>query len=298
MPRPRMAGGIACVILAVIAVGGCVPRQQTIRTAEFFQRVRGWAGVQSGSGVYLQTALIDVSAPNPYLDHELWSAASVTNPVSPEQTALLELNGLRVRVISGVAPPRFLEMVTSEHTVLNPMLRSAPPDTPKVIPVNGPLAQARCRVRPDLKSDDTELSLTDVECGIRITARPTENGKITLLCEPQMQHGDSQAWIRPRADGTGFTRQEQKAQSDYTTLSWEITAGPHDYLIVGPCEDPAGTLGEVFFHSRTGEQVRQRVLVVRAGKRAEAASPPVPVRTNAAAAAQSPGIRAARGATP
>ncbi|MCZ2342926.1 MAG: hypothetical protein LC104_14225 [Bacteroidales bacterium] len=287
-------------MLALVAVGGCVPRQQTIRTAEFFQRVRGWAGMQSGAGVYLQTALIDVPAPNRYLDHELWSAPAVANPVSPEQTALLELNGLRVRVISGVAPPRFLELVTSEHSVLNPMLRSAPPDTPKVIPVNGPLQQAQCRVRTDLKADDTELVLTDAECGLRITAQPTENGKITLTCEPQVQHGANQAWIRPNADGTGFMRKEQKAQSGYPTLSWEVTAGPHDYLIIGPTEDPTGTLGELFFHARSGEQVRQRVLVVRTGKRAEAAPthPTRPSRTNAAAAAQSPGFRAARGATP
>lgn len=298
MPRPRTVGASAFVILAVVAVGGCVPRQQTIRTAEFFQRMRGWAGIQSGSGVYLQTALIDVPAPNRYLDQELWSAPAVANPVSPEQTALLELNGLRVRVISGVAPPRFLELVTSEHSVLNPMLRSAPPDTPKVIPVNGPLKQAQCRVRTDLKADETELTLTDAECGLRITAQPTENGKITLTCEPQVQHGASQAWIRPTADGTGFMRKEQKAQSGYTTLTWEVTLGAHEYLIVGPSEDPTGTLGELFFYSRTGEQVRQRVLVVRTGKRAEAAPATGPSRTNAAAAAQSPSFRAARGATP
>ena len=287
MSRPRTAGGLGILALVVL-MSGCLPRQHAPRTAEFFDRVRGWAG--GGGGTYLQTTLIDVPAPDPYVDRDLWAAAGVGNPLGPEQTALLELNGLRVRVVSGVVPPRFLELVSSEQSTLDPMLRSASADKAKVVPVNGPIPDAAFRVRTDLRADDVKVDVTGAECGLAITATPTADGKVTLRCEPRVQHGDRQAWLRPTADGTGFARAEGKPLNAYPTFAFDVAIGPHDYLIVGPTEAPAETLGELFFRAAVGDRVRQRVLVVRAGTHADVADRPGSARTTAEAAALTPDL--------
>lgn len=286
MPRPWMAGGWSS--LFVLLLVGCLPRQESTRTAEFLDRVRGWTGLGSGPGIYLQTGLIERPAPDPYLDRELWSAPGVISPLEPEQTALLELNGLQVRVIRGVPPPRFLEYISSEQSLIQPMLRSAPPNTPKVIPINGPLETVQFRVRTDLKADDADVEFSAVECGLKVLARPAPGGKVTLQCEPQLQHGDRQTWLRPSEDGTQFTRKEQKPLVAYASFGWEATLGPHDYLLVGMIDEAAGTLGEAFFQVNGPNQIRHRVLVIHARRQESASSGGFPARTSAAASAHPP----------
>jgi hypothetical protein len=301
MPRPRMASGWCSGILLLLA--GCLPRQESTRTAEFLDRVRGWTGIGSAPGIYLQTGLIERPAPDPYLDRELWSAPGVMNPLEPEQTALLELNGFQVRVIRGVPPPRFLEYISSEQSLIQPMLRAAPANTPKVIPINGPLDRVQLRVRPDLKADDSEEEYATVDCGIKVLARPASGGKVTLKCEPQFQHGQRQSWLRPSDDGTKFMRKEQKPLVAYSNFAWETTLGPHDYLLVGMIEDADGTLGQAFFQVTMPHQLRHRVLVIRASRQESPVVAGFPTRTSAAASAVPPTPRpaapvTARGVSP
>lgn len=292
MRRPRMAGRVvvACCALACGLATGCVlPKEVGSRTAGWYDRVRGGTGNPAGAGgLYLQTALLDRAAPDPFLSGDLWSTTAATNPLSAEQSALLELNGVRVRVVGGIPPAQLVSLLSSEDA-LSPMARTVRPGTPKVVPVNGPVDAARFAVRRDLKADPSPTELTDVECGLAVTARPADGGRVTLRCAPQVQFGDRQQYLKPTADGTGFARQEQKPLDAYPTLGFEVTVGPGEYLVVGPTADPAGTLGQAFFYATAGDRVRQRVLVVRAGKAGGdgPADPKLAMRPTAAAAAAS-----------
>jgi hypothetical protein len=109
-----------------------------------------------------------------------------------------------------------------------------------------------------------------------------------LHCELQVQHGDRQGWLKPSADGTAFAREDHKPLAAYPTLSWEVTVGPSDYLVVGAAEQPADTLGQAFFFAAGDGRQRQRVLVVRAGRGpTPAEARPNQHRVPAAAAARS-----------
>jgi hypothetical protein len=187
-------------------------------------------------------------------------------------------------------------MLSSEDA-LSPMARTLQSDVPKVIPVNGPVEALRLSVRQTLKSDPVASELMDVECGLSVTAKSPERGRVTLRCEPEIQHGERQHFLRPTAEGTGFSRQEQKPRLSYPALGFEVTLAPGEYLVVGPTAEPLGTLGQAYFYAAAGDHVRQRVLVVRAGMVGDALGDVnAPLRpTTAAAAAQAAMRPTARG---
>lgn len=268
MRRPRKASGL--LVLVCAAATGCLFRGSDSRSAGWYDRIRA----MSGSGLAVRTVLLERPAGDPFLSRDLWASAG--KPLPHEQSALLARNGLRVGVLTGLVPGEFDQLVTSEHAAVNPMHRTMQPNKPKVVPVNGPLARCSYRAVPDLAADPVPVELTAAECGLSVTARPAGGDRVTLACEPQVQHGDKQAWLKPSADGTEFTRRDAKPLESYPALGFEVTLGPQDYLLLGPADDPADTLGQVFFTTATEDRARQRVLVIRALRGPAAAVKPEP----------------------
>ena len=266
MRRPWKASGL--LVLVCAAATGCLFRGSDSRSAGWYDRVRA----MTGSGPAIRTVLIERPAGDPFLSRGLWASAG--KPLTHEQSALLARNGLRVGVLTGMVPGEFEQLITSEHATINPMHRTLQPNKPKVVPVNGPLERCSYRAFHDLAADPTPVELAAAECGLSVTARPGEGDRVTLVCEPQVQHGDKQAWLKPSADGTEFTRRDAKPLEAFPTLGFEVTLGPQDYLVVGPADEPADTLGQAFFYAATENRARQRVLVIRAlGGPAVAAKP-------------------------
>lgn len=286
MTRGRWAVGGAVALLA--AVAGCVSQADLTHSSAWLDRVRGVNGPPlPADALVLQTTLLDRPAPDAYLATGLWNEATVTNPIPADLSALLQVNGLRARVITGVAPARFLAMVADEHSTISPMARACEPGKTKVVPVNGPLDKLSMQVQPDLKSDRTTYERTGAECGLATVAKPTGDGRIVLRCEPSLQHGDRQSWLKPTADGVGFARSEQKPLDPFPTLAFEVTLAPDDYLIVGPFAEPTASLGHAFFYVTEGDRVRQRVLVIKASRAVSPVATAGVARTSAAAAAMS-----------
>ncbi|HET6572607.1 MAG TPA: hypothetical protein VFG68_03315 [Fimbriiglobus sp.] len=268
MRRPRTA----CVLLIFVcaAATGCLFRGSDPRSAGWYDRLRA----MTGSGLAIRTVLIERPAGDPFLGRGLWASAGT--PLPHEQSALLARNGLRVGVLTGMVPGEFEQLITSERATVNPMHRTMQPGKPKVVPVNGPLGRCAYRAFPDLAADAVPVELTAAECGLSVTARPGEGDRVTLFCEPQVQHGDKQAWLKPSADGTEFTRKDGKPLEAFPSLAFEVTLGPRDYLVVGPTDEPDGTLGQAFFYTATTDRARQRVLVIRALRGPAAAAKPEP----------------------
>jgi hypothetical protein len=268
MRRPGKASGL--IVLVCAAATGCLFRGSDSRSAGWYDRVRAMAG----TGLAIRTVLVERPAGDPYLSRGLW--ASGGKPLPHEQSALLARNGLRVGVLTGMVPGEFDHLITSEHTAVNPMHRTMQPNKPKVVPVNGPLDRCAYRAVHDLAADPVRVELGGAECGLSVTTTPGEGDRVTLICEPQVQHGDKQAWLKPSADGTEFTRRDAKPLESFPTLSFEVTLGPQDYLLIGPTEDPVDTLGQTFFYTATEDRARQRVLVIRAFRGPAAAVKPEP----------------------
>lgn len=258
MPRfaPRVLTGVGLLLLAVSA--GCLPKAEQLRPAAIWDRMRG-AGP---GGFVVRSALIERPAGDAYLNRGLWAEAG--RPLAPELTALLGQNGLRVGVFTGVLPGEFDRLVQTGHSTIDAMDRSFAPGRAKVLPVNGPSDRAAFRLLTDLAASPVPCDFVAVECGFSVTASKFDGDRVKLVLEPQLQHGDKQLYLKASADETGFTRQDRKPLEAYAALTFEVTVGPKDYLIVGPTADPADTLGSAFFFHATPDRVRQQLLVIRA----------------------------------
>src|SRR5436305_1887610 len=79
-------------------------------------------------------------------------------------------------------------------------------------------------------------------CGRGVTAVRVAGGRVRLTCAFEVQHGEKRAWLAETADGTEFTRRDRKPLAAYPGLTFEVTVGPDDYLLVGPTPDAADTL--------------------------------------------------------
>ncbi|OWK44344.1 hypothetical protein [Fimbriiglobus ruber] len=254
---------------------GCISSKSESRSAGgWWDQFRAITGGPDG-GMHLKTALIDRPAGDPYLNKGLWEA--VGRPLPHELTTRLAQNGLRVGLFSGIIPSEFEQLIRSDHATINMMLYTAQSGKPRVIPVNGPLETCSYQVRTEIAGDPVRLDLAAAELGLSIAAVPLPGGRIRLTCQPQVQHGDKQAYLQPSTDNTSFVRQDHKPLETYPTLQWDVTVSPDDYLVIGATEDPVGTLGQALFFTSDGSRVRQRALVVRAtGAPVASGGKPVP----------------------
>lgn len=272
MRRPGTAGGLVLTCLLAL---GCLNRDADLRTTNWFEQVRQQTGAAVTDGFYLQTVLLEQPVGDRFLQSDLWLA--VNKPFSHELSTLLLQNGLRVGTLSGMTPPEFDTLIENAASTNSPMtLRTMKPGVVKVVPVNGPVPNITVKYFNTLASDSQEQTLSDAECGMAITVHAAENGRVTLRCEPQIQHGAKLPYLRPTQDGTGLQRSDHKPLECYPALAFEVTLDADDYLVIGASSDPFDKLGQAFFLPETGDRIRQRILVIRPARGRATENAPVP----------------------
>jgi hypothetical protein len=255
-----MRGGVVgCLLL--LCVVGCFPKADNLRPAAIWDRMRG----AEPDGYIVRSVLLDRPIGDAYLNRDIWSTAA--RPVPHELATLLAQNGLRVGLFTGVIPGELSQATTSATGTVDAMDRHYSPNRAKVLPTNGPLERTQFRLLTDLTAAPTMQEYTMTECGWNVTIKPADGERLKLTFEPQIQHGDKTLFVKPTADQTALTREDRKPLVPFPTLTFEVTLGANDYLILGPTADPAETLGGAFFITPTGEQVRQRVMVLRASQK-------------------------------
>jgi len=150
------------------------------------------------------------------------------------------------------------------------MIRTSSIGRPRVVPVNGPLPKCELEYTSSFEAGAERRVYPSAECGLQVIAIPTQNGGMKLKCELQIQHGERQPFLQPSADGSNLTRQDQRPAESFTTIAWEVTLDREAALVVGPTEEPMGTLGQAYFFAGDADRPRQRILVIQAGVTAEA----------------------------
>jgi hypothetical protein len=227
-------------------------------------------------GLYLESVLLERPVGDPILDRELWGMESAG--ISPKTRTLLAENGIRVAVLGGNLPAAFQRLLESKDSAVDPHGMTFANRSEAVLPTVGPIDKCEYQVLADLSGRRETLKLAKASGGMLVKPERTEDGRVKLTCEPQVQHGERHDWIRPTADATGFTFQGELPLERYPGLAFHVTLGPGDYLVIGSPSEAADTLGAALFNVEAKIESRQRVLVIRAGFRGEARSdlPPVP----------------------
>ena len=273
----RMGWSGLAFTASFVATNGCflVEKPETQRS---LRSVFETPVAPSSDRVILDYRIIDQPAGDPFVIDQLWTM--VRCPLSHDRAALLAENGLRVGVMSGIVPNEFIARVTSERYVVDPRAIATRAGEEKVVPMNGPFETIQTRIVRELASAGESINAQDAECGLVVKMTPDEEDRIRFRCTLAIQTGSKQAWLRPSADRTQFKWDRSKSREILETLAFEVTLGPGEYLVVGPTEQPGGTLGELFCFVAEPTKVHQRFLVLRG--RAEAEQ----TKTNTTVAAQ------------
>lgn len=279
------------VVLLLAWVAGCTPLSGS-RGNSWLKQMNPFAGAP-GERVVLRTFLIEQAAGDPYLSDGLWRDAH--KPIAPERSALLLENGIRVGVLTGNPPYQFLDLIRGDSFVIKPLQQIVPVGEARPVPLNGPLTEVSFQSVVEIGGAPGSFTLKDAETAMNLSARPEDGGKIRVTLEPRVQHGSRQFGYRPTIDATGFTWLDQKVQERFPNLQFDAAIAPGEYLIIGPGDTPAGTLGGACFMAVDERVSRMRVLVVQAAVFSE---PPKPPGKKGQAIAAQAGTPLARGQRP
>jgi len=284
----RRAGGAWALALCV-AASGCAhdpfaflrPGKKTAtvnvpaRTVGGFGDAFGNAlDVEAAPGLHVESVIYERPLGDTLLNRDIWSRDAAQIPAATR--VLLEENGFRVAVIGGNLPPDFLRMLESGEGAISPQAMTFGTRTETVVPTVGPIAECAYRVRAELAAEREPRTFTAVHGGFRVQPERTDDGRVKLRCEPLVQHGERQDFIRPAADATGFTLRSEVPHEAYPALGFDLTLDPNDYLVIGwraADEGTDRTLASTMFCVEAKGESRQRVLVIRAGYRGDSPSP-------------------------
>lgn len=275
MHRVRWLGAL---VICVVAAGCHIRPDGPLSGGTSAVRARSLGPVAPTDGLYVESILIERPLGDPFLDRDLWNAGLPA--VDPEPRALLAENGLRVVILGGNLPPRFQTLLGSELDTVSPRGLTFGARKDAVIPTAGPTDRCEYEVLRDLAGQRTKVSLRQANGGILIRPEQLADGRVRLRCEPQVQHGARQDWIRPNADGTGFTMQGEVPLEAYPKLGFDAVLSPGEYLVIGwPARD-VNRLGAALFAVEARSQPRQRVLVLRAGRVGDTGTADLPAIPN------------------
>jgi hypothetical protein len=285
----RRTGGVWAVLLCVAATG-CVggplaflqPDAPSHIESNTPHAVGGFGNafgnslaVDSVPGVYVESVLFERTVGDRVLNRDIWLAD--ISGISPKTRVLLEENGLKVAVIGGNLPPEFQRLLESGEGAVSPQGLTFASRTEAVIPTVGPIATCEYRVLIELSGQRDPRKLLTANGGFQIQPVRAADGRVKVRCEPQLQHGERQDWIRPAADATGFALKSEIPHESYPSLGFEVSLNPGDYLVIGWLAADEGepserSLGSALFCVEGKGETRQRVLVIRAGCRGESPS--------------------------
>jgi hypothetical protein len=254
------------VVLITLLVGplaaGCLPGRRDGDAVHAARRLRG----APDGLVRLDVAVIERPAGDRYLNRTLWDLAD-EQAVDLERKPALDDNGFRVGLIGGLLPTDLLALLTSDRSCAEPHRIQLRADSSTRLPVGG--ERPKCRFTLQQGGRVAAVNLDDACCQLEIMPTPAEGGRLTLRFTPLVKHGASRREARAVREPSGEHRWDMEVRQPvdcYTALSWQVTVGPDDYVVIGTRLDRDGTLGQCFFLDESSAQAVQRLLVVRSGR--------------------------------
>lgn len=263
--------------LLIALVVGCT---SPATPATWWERMRPFQGPTGPDVVQMDVALIERAVGDPYLTDGLWTAAD-EQAVALERRAALDENGLRVGQLGGITPARLQALLTDERSCANPRHLRFRAGNTKSLTLGQKLSMCQFQLRRD---DETmPVKLDEATCTFQVQPSLTRDGRTRLLFTPQILHGATNLEFQPAADQSRWELLERRSTETYSSLSWEVTLAPNEYVVIGARADRPGTLGHRFF-VRADEPVPvQRLLVIRTNRppAAELADEEEPARKRA-----------------
>jgi hypothetical protein len=246
-------GRLALLLIVLAMLPGCLWPEGR-ESSNWMKQFRSQA--LSADHALIEFAMIELPRGDDYINNELWKHTDEF--VVLDKRRYLDDNGFRIGQLVGLPPEDFQKLLLSRRACSNPQALIFPPGKTATIP----FPQTQQKMAYDIVEDSgrTEIILDQTRCCLDVTAR-FAGGGTTLTFTPKVEH--AAAALPFKADKDQWTLNTGKSAKKHTELSWEVTLGPNQYLIIGGRLDREGTLGQAAFTMSDGADEVQRLLVVR-----------------------------------
>jgi hypothetical protein len=164
--------------------------------------------------------------------------------------------------VGGITPPELQALLTSERSCVHSRRIQLHADNPHYVTL-GPAATP-CRFQLHQGREEVPVALEMGQYTLAVVPTLTEEGRTKLRFTPQIQTGSPR--LLPRRKGDGWEWQEQRTAEDYTSMSWEVTLAPNEYVLVGGRYGCPTTLGNTSFIRPDEPKPVQRLLVIRTAR--------------------------------
>lgn len=206
----------------------------------------------------IEVALIEQPPGNEYINRELWRHTDEMI-VDLEHRAKLEDNGFRMGQLVGASPAELQRLLLSERFTKTNVLAFHPGNVQTIHVMPADVARASYQFADGKKNE--AITLDDARFALDVMARFAPDGRTTFTFTPKAEHG-AQAFPF-RADPNGWVMTLERQSRAHPELSWEVTLGPNQMLLIGGRLERDGSLGQAAFVQQDGVNAVQRVLAIR-----------------------------------
>jgi hypothetical protein len=228
---------------------------------EWLRSLRPNAGPQGDDVVILQVSVIEQLVGDRSVNRDLWTSID-EGAVTLDRRAVLEDNGFRVAVAGGSASETLNDLLKSKRSNPDPHQIQTRAGTTKTLLVGG--LRPACEFQLNLDGELTPTEFKQAQCAMTVTPTLAADGRIVLMFVPQVQHGVPK--LLTHDEHGDFVLQGRRPAEPFTSLSFEVTLGGQDYVIVGTWAEKDSTLGHCCFVTPDGPKPTQRLLVIRAAR--------------------------------
>ena len=269
--------GTCLVALALLLCGGClwVPPAQP---GAWLRSLRPSGGPQGEDVVVLQVSVIEQLVGDRSVNRDLWTSID-EGAVNLDRRAILEDNGFRVAVAGGSASDTLNDLLKSKRFNPDPHQIQTRAGTTKTLLLGG--LRPSCEFQLNLDDEPTPAEFKQAQFAVAVTPSLASDGRVVLTFVPQVQHGAPKLLTHDQHGD--FVLQGRRPAEPYPGLSFEVTLGAQDYVVVGTWAAKDSTLGHCCFVTPDGPKPTQRLLVIRAGHQLAPAAPDEGTTTTTAA---------------
>lgn len=261
-------GRCRALVLALTlgALSGCTG--DTAGTTASWLQKRPYQGITGPDSVHLDVALVNIPLADSARYRALWTFVD-EQAVVLEKQSILDGNGFRVGQTSASAPAELVELLTEPRSCRDPRRIQMHADKDERCIDLGPVLQ---KISFQVVDGDQgkRVELEQAQCALSVTPQLTDDGRTRLVIVPKIKHGAKGIlpW-KPKADRSGWTRQNDQAAETYLALGWEVVLAPGEFVVIGAREDRPGTLGHESFVRPNESYPVKRLLVLRAWREVE-----------------------------
>lgn len=255
LPVPRF-GWLALLPIVLSTLPGCL-RPEKVESSNWMRQFKNAA--ISPDQAFIEVAMIQADLGDEYLDEKIWEHTD--EMVDFKKRGILHDNGFRVGQLVGTPPKEFQKLLLSPRACSNPQALIFPPG--RTAPIQMPRTQAQLTYDLIQNDERTTVTLRQARCGFDVAARFDKEGRTILTFTPKVEHDAPALPFHAAAESSTWELRTGKAAKIHPELSWEVTLGANQYVLVGPRLDRDKTLGQLAFIDMNDDREVQWLLVVR-----------------------------------